>query len=97
MAANNKKKKQKLNLPVLVIGIIILLGINVFTMFHTKNEKNETAMAALNAFGNVVEKYNVAPPDKGPVEGPLNGLLKSGSNSLNGVIGQLGLLVSVPV
>ncbi|MBR6242644.1 MAG: diguanylate cyclase [Ruminococcus sp.] len=88
-----ENKKKKINIPTLIIFTAILIGVNIFQRYYTA-QPNETVQGIIDAFHGLVERYGIG-PDKGPVEGPLNGLLHTGANAVNGVLAQVGLIAAV--
>ncbi|MBR2283070.1 MAG: diguanylate cyclase [Ruminococcus sp.] len=92
-----EKKEKKGNLPALIICIVLFIALVVVQRILTNGNviKNETLDALKDGFNGIVNEFNIPAGRAQAVNGPIEGLEKAGSSSLNGIIGQFHVLISV--
>jgi len=87
-----KNQKVKENLPLFIVSVILFVAITAIQLFA--NIPNKTAVAALDNFNALVQRYGIG-PDAQSVLGPLQGIVSAGNTSFNGVTSQFMVLFTV--
>lgn len=90
----NKQQTKNKNIPVLILCAVLFL---FFWWIQGKiqTRPNDTAIAISNAMEGIINRYGISEGEAMSVMGPLNGLTKSGNPSIQGIIAQVQVLLSI--
>lgn len=87
-------KNKYSNIPVLIICAVIFVAL-WFIQGRIQTKPNETVLGVAQAMEGLIQKYGIEKGDSMSVMGPLEGLSRSGNASIQGVIAQIQVLLSV--
>ena len=87
-------KKENSNIPVLIICVIAFIGLWII-QGKVQSRPNEAMIGVQHAMEGLVQKYSIEKGDSMSVLGPLQGFSRSGNASVQGIIAQIQVLLSI--